>query len=661
MTRPTSVLSILLAASAVASLAAQGAQTAPTRPQQRDAIATPTVVGTATIAGTVVTDDAEHRPVYRALVTATTSLLGVPHSVVTNEAGQYLITGLPPGNYTVGATKAAYVDAFYGTKRAGAVGGRGVPVSVLDGQHLTGFDLRLPHGAVITGLLRQPDGRPASGISVEISSIQTVGGQRQLSPDTQQITTDDRGIYRVFGLAPGDYLVVARPTLTGIPGGADPRPMTADEVQWALQATTPSGPTNALPALSAPPLPAQPVAFAPVYFPGTSEAAAATVLTLAVGEERGGVDFTISPVPTATLSGQVFGPDGAPAPGAFVQVISPDGDINDIVSSLIARFSAQPSGDGTFSMKGVKPGKYRLVARATPPSADAKGGPPNQAEMMRAAMAGFMGGGGGTAPTLWAQQDLTVDGHDMSGLTLRLQTGLTLGGKVVFETKTAPDTTQMRITLGPPVNGSGPANMLASLLNTPSASIDADGTFKISGLIPDRYRLGFTAGGMRTFIAAIQPDAVPDAPPDTIFLKSAMWKGRDLADVALDLQAGDDLSTPVVVTVTDVPAVLRGTVRDGAGRPTPNYPILVFSTDRALWFAGSRRIQQARVATDGTFKVVGLPAGEYFVAALTDLTAAELGDPAFLEAAVPASVKITLRDGEQKVQDLKLAGGGGVR
>jgi hypothetical protein len=136
-----------------------------------------------------------------------------------------------------------------------------------------------------------------------------------------------------------------------------------------------------------------------------------------------------------------------------------------------------------------------------------------------------------------------------------------------------------------------------------------------------------------------------------------MWKGRDIADSAFDLQSGDDPSS-VVVTVTDKPSLLRGTVRDGAGRPTPNYPIVVFATDRTMWFNGSRRIQQARVASDGTFKVVGLPAGDYFVAALTDLTPNELYDPSFLDAAVPASVKIAIADGEQKVQDLKLAGGG---
>jgi hypothetical protein len=85
---------------------------------------------------------------------------------------------------------------------------------------------------------------------------------------------------------------------------------------------------------------------------------------------------------------------------------------------------------------------------------------------------------------------------------------------------------------------------------------------------------------------------------------------------------------------------------------------VVFATDRAAWFAGSRRVVEAHVASDGQFTIQGLPAGEYYIAALTDVNATELSDPVFLEAVVPSALRLTLADGEQKVQDLTLAGGG---
>jgi hypothetical protein len=51
-----------------------------------------------------------------------------------------------------------------------------------------------------------------------------------------------------------------------------------------------------------------------------------------------------------------------------------------------------------------------------------------------------------------------------------------------------------------------------------------------------------------------------------------------------------------------------------------------------------------------------LPAGDYYVCALTDLDPSDLYDPAFLDQLAPVSFKITLADGEKKVQNLKLGG-----
>ena len=52
----------------------------------------------------------------------------------------------------------------------------------------------------------------------------------------------------------------------------------------------------------------------------------------------------------------------------------------------------------------------------------------------------------------------------------------------------------------------------------------------------------------------------------------------------------------------------------------------------------------------------GLPAGEYYVAAVTELEPGDLADPAFLEQLAAAAFKITLADGEKKQQDVKLGG-----
>jgi hypothetical protein len=118
-----------------------------------------------------------------------------------------------------------------------------------------------------------------------------------------------------------------------------------------------------------------------------------------------------------------------------------------------------------------------------------------------------------------------------------------------------------------------------------------------------------------------------------------MLGGRDVSDVPFEVKPSQDVSG-LLVTFTDRPTELSGTVIDQAGRAAPGFPIVVFSTDRTYWTIGSRRVQQARPSSDGKYKLSGLPPGEYFVSAVTDLDPNDLADPLFLEQLAAASFKI---------------------
>jgi hypothetical protein len=170
--------------------------------------------------------------------------------------------------------------------------------------------------------------------------------------------------------------------------------------------------------------------------------------------------------------------------------------------------------------------------------------------------------------------------------------------------------------------------------------------------MPGRYQIAVTGKSMR------MPSLIPGMPPQQAgwVVKSIRWKEQDLADTGIDLQA-DVPVQGVIVTLTNQPAELGGTVIDAAGRPTGAFPIVVFATDRAFWAPGSRRVLQAQPASDGKFTVIGLPAGDYYVAAVTRLEPGDLANRQFLEELLPSSLRITIRDGEKKIQDLKLAGG----
>jgi hypothetical protein len=64
-----------------------------------------------------------------------------------------------------------------------------------------------------------------------------------------------------------------------------------------------------------------------------------------------------------------------------------------------------------------------------------------------------------------------------------------------------------------------------------------------------------------------------------------------------------------------------------------------------------------RLASDGRFSVTGLPPGEYYLGVLTDADPSQLSDLPFLEQLATTAIRITLAEGERKVQDVKMAGG----
>jgi hypothetical protein len=51
---------------------------------------------------------------------------------------------------------------------------------------------------------------------------------------------------------------------------------------------------------------------------------------------------------------------------------------------------------------------------------------------------------------------------------------------------------------------------------------------------------------------------------------------------------------------------------------------------------------------------LNLPAGEYYIVAVTDVEQGQWYDPAFLAELVGASARITLGDGEKKTQSLRI-------
>jgi uncharacterized protein (DUF2141 family) len=552
----------------------------------------PVAIGSATLSGTVVSDDAEARPVRHARVTCSAPELTGGLTAITDDRGGFTCARLPAGRYTVRVSRDGWVPTVYGAKRALRPG---TPVPVGAGQHVT-VVIRLMRGAVITGALIDESGQPAIGASVVALRSMMQNGERHLVDAGTPSTTDDRGVYRIYGLPPGDYIVRAAPSSASL--------------LQDVQATTDLDVRHARAAAANSPVPPdRRVAFAPTYFPGTPSSLQASPIPLRPSEERSEVDFALQLVATARVDGTVTMPDGSPASASTQITLMPSGQARLADAPLEGLKTTRAGSDGTFAFAGVPPGTYTVLARAATPG------------------------------VVWGSTEIGVDGERISGLVLPLQPGLTIAGQVrVDGSGGSPpfDVTTIKIA-AEPVQSIGDV----ALAPAPTA-VDRSGRFVVNGVTPGQYRLTATipaAGRSRGWM-----------------VRSAIANGLDTLDVPLTIAPGANVSD-AVLTLTDRSAEIAGVLQDTAGRPASDYTIVVFSADPALWLPRARRIQATRPAADGAFAFRTLPAGDYLVGVVDDVESGEWFDPAFLQRLAPAAIHLTLADGERKTQNITLGPG----
>jgi protocatechuate 3,4-dioxygenase beta subunit len=404
------------------------------------------------------------------------------------------------------------------------------------------------------------------------------------------VSADERGRYRIFGLTPGEYVVAAMPTANGVPA----RALTDADVDAALK-----GVHVATPAVD----PA--VSYAPVYFPGTAREGDAQTITLAVGEERDGIDIRVEQTRNAGVDGVVTSADGQPVQNVLVMLASAGG-----FSPLTFTSAARVLQDGRFTFANVRPGSYTLIAQSAGPQA-----------------------------SQFAMLSLEVAGNDVPGLQLMMRPALKLAGRIVFEgTAQAPSPAGRSIPLQPLTPG---MPLPSQMTRTTEA-----GAFTLTNVMPGRYKIGGPI-----FFGATS-DSV------TWALQSVAIDGVDVTDMPFEIKA-DAPPTEIVVTYGDRWQELSGRLQQSSGAPAPGYTVIVFPADKAYWMAASRRILTVHPGTDGRFTFGGpgpntLPPGDYLLAAVTDLDRDEQFDPALLQSLRATGVPITLQLGERKTQDLAI-------
>ena len=413
--------------------------------------------GSSSISGIVTSDEPQPRPLRRARVV----LRGgdpLGSAVITNDDGTFAFEGLPAGRYAVSAVKDGYVTANYG---APWQGGQGRRISLRDGE-VRKISIRLPRGAVITGTIADAFGQPAAGVTVYALMWQyiTASGERRLVPSGRSAgVTDDRGQYRIYGLAAGEYYVSAH-----------------DDRQFANRGLLMAMRTEL-----------QPVASVPISYPGVPSIDGATRIALAAGEERTAVNFAMQYVPASSVSGTIaVDADGRNPTGVMLVQANR-------LSTMVVRGSGMGTGPiGEFEFGGLPPGSYTLLATA------------------------------GTPAKMLAMTEVTIEGQDISNVQLTPQPSPRISGRIVFEGRRSPPrlmpTSQnlpLRFSLWEASLSFNPWGGSPS----PSLQIADDGRFSLTEFLPGVHVLTDPSRGIRApisgwWIASVASDGreLLDAP-----------------------------------------------------------------------------------------------------------------------------------------------------
>jgi Carboxypeptidase regulatory-like domain len=573
--------------------------------------------GTALMVGRVV-EGTTNRTVSEAIV----QLIGAgaqAQRVVTDADGYFVFRNLPSGEFTVQAVKAGFLLGSSGQR---VPRGPSRPIEVSDGERLGNVTLRLWKYGVISGVIQDDRGDPVSGVQIGLTERTAVTGRTPLTFGAGRFaTTDDRGVYRIPSVAPGDYLVYARSEPEA--GGAlqslvmsDLSSMTSLLMRVMSAGTNPEDLIEIDPTMKAYPL---------TFYPAAATASQASIVSVKSGEERSGVDFRLKLVPLAHVRGIVTD-QGQPVAQMAIRLVVADDAGQEIPISTELTDS-----DGRFGFLGIPAGRYLLrgtLVPRLPPDTLGRGMAPGRGRGMPPTTLP-------KGPTLSVTTTITVGEPGTGALALIAERGVPWRGRVVFE-GSAPvpdDLTQISFALAA---ADGTPFELASGIR---GRTEADRTFATLGVPAGKFLLRATA-------------------PPPLRLRSAIAGGRDLIDVAGESPATE--LTDIIATFVDRPdATLSGTVTTPRGDPDPEAIVFVFAADprlRSDLTPQARRLHAARARKTGYYAVPGLPPGEYLVAVGTDESYTNWLDPAVLERLSRSAVRVSIADGTSKTQDLRSGG-----
>jgi hypothetical protein len=560
---------------------------------QQPAPAAPAAGPTGVIAGRLTSVDS-NQPVRKAQVRLSAPASRLTRTTTSDPEGRFSFESLPPGEYTVVASKPGYLDMVFGARTPGS-SSPGTPLTLAQGQKIEKVDLRMRLGSVISGVVIDEFGDPAYNTPVRALRFIYENGYRNLTLGGSG-TTDDRGVYRIAGLMPGEYLVSAVPRDTVSASAAQAEAIRDRQAQMTAAAKA----AGTEPPMMTP-APTGTTGYVPVYFPGTTLASSAAPVRVGLSEEVPRIDLRLQVIQTASITGRITSSE-AVLPQTRLQLLDASMPVNNV-----GIWFRDMRADGTFGFHGLVPGPYILKGHGTP------GGKP-----------GMAGG------EMWGRVDVAVDARGAANVMLPMQRGVTVSATLVADSLPAGfDPARLRVSLSPITS---PTDWE---MGAPTLSRDAGGRLVVQHVEPGQYQMR---------VAGL---------PDGWSLASAMFEEKDTADYNLLIDGSRDI-TGVALKFASRAGEVTGALTNTSGKPVSDHAVILFPSDRRLWVPQSRRIRTSQPGADGRYTFRHLPAGDYHVVAIRDPEPGRHFDADYLGQLVPLSIGLKLGEGERRTLDIRI-------
>jgi len=259
------------------------------------------------ITGRVVNESGQPIPGAGVYVRKVGGLSGFGRTITAAEDGTFRAEDLAPGPYTVFASVPGYIPETDSPSQE---------------YHRVGEDItvKMVKGGVITGTVTSSSGEPVVGVSVGAIRVRDSEGRPTHGATRSGSTrpTDDRGVYRIYGLQSGSYLVWARGSLQSY---------------------------NAF------------AGYTPTFYPSTTRDAA-TAVDIVAGGEATGIDIRYRAERGHIVSGTLSGSLGSESSNLGVSVLLAYASSGAMEASTYVRFVA---GRG-FAFYGVPAGEFVLTS-----------------------------------------------------------------------------------------------------------------------------------------------------------------------------------------------------------------------------------------------------------------------------------------------------------